>query len=384
VLSVSQLIGWGTLYYSFSLFSEPMLAEFSWSSSTFNLALTIGFVTWAFSAPLVGNALDRYGGRTVMGLGSVLGVVALLIWATAPTLPLFYGAWLLMGIAMAACLYEPAFYVLTRAFPQKYKQVITWLTLAGGFASTLFIPLIEWSIGWMGWQETLLAMAGLNLLVALPLHMWGLPSHGNKQIKQRSSIKPWDLSLFKEQSFKPKSFAGLSIWFVLFNSTATGVTFLIIPLLSEIGTSQQMIIWGYSLIGPMQVLGRLLLMWSGNGLHALRTGTVVSLMAPAGIAMIAFQPSTWMSVVLFALLFGTAKGIMTIIRGTVVAEQMDFSVYARTNGWLSLSSTLSKAVTPVLFASLWTITGDPKFTLWMLALLGGLAPVGIGLVWRDK
>lgn len=86
---------------------------------------------------------------------------------------------------------------------------------------------------------------------------------------------------------------------------------------------------------------------------------------------------------LFAIFFGTAKGIMTIIKGTIVAEQMDFSVYARTNGWLSLFSKLAKAI-PMAMAALWAFTGDPIITLGCIALLGIVAPLGIWLVKTDR
>ena len=151
-LSITQVIGWGTLYYAFSLFVDPLNTAFGWSKSEINTALTIGFITWAVVAPIVGSALDRYGGKYVMSFGSVIGSISLLIWAHSASLYTLYAAWVLMGIAMASALYKPAFYVLTMTFPDSYKRVITWLTLAGGFASTIFIPLIELVISRIGWH----------------------------------------------------------------------------------------------------------------------------------------------------------------------------------------------------------------------------------------
>lgn len=384
-LSVSQLIGWGTFYYAFTLFNKPMTEAFGWSSSEINLALTVGFVTWATMAPFAGSALDRFGGKKVMSFGSLAGVLALLTWAHSTSLPLLYGSWVLMGIAMACALYEPAFFVLTKTWPGQYKRVITWLTLAGGFASTIFIPLIDYSIATLGWQSTLLAMAALNLGIVLPIHWWKLPDTKHTDGVQSSENKRLlDVNLFKESSFKPRTFWGLNLWFVIFNSVATGITFLFIPLLSQVGTEQSTLILSFSVIGPMQVLGRFILMWLGNSLHSLRIGVVVTLLASAGIASATLFPQSWAALLLFAAFFGTSKGIMTIIKGTAVADQMDLSVYARTNGWLSLFSMLFKAITPAAVATLWTVTGDPLLTLSSLSLLSITALLGIWLVRSDS
>lgn len=384
-LSISQLTGWGTFYYAFSLFNEPLHNEFGWSSSEINLALTIGFVLWAASAPFVGNALDRFSGRIVMSFGTAAGVVAFLIWASTSSLYLFYFSWILMGIAMASSLYEPAFYVLTRSFPGDYKKVITWLTLAGGFASTIFIPVTDFLIRSLGWQQTLFMLALVNLFVALPIHLWKLPVRDSTQTSSSSSqnSKLLDFGLFSESSFKPRTFWGLNLWFVVFNSIATGITFLFIPLLSQIGTDQKLLIFSYSLIGPMQVLGRFALIWLDGKHQSLKLGTVTTIMASAGIGCAALYPQSLPALIFFALFFGTSKGIMTIIKGTAVAEQMDFSVYARTNGWLSLSSMLFKALTPTLVAAWWTYSDDPVLILWGIAGIGLLAMAGIVMIKSD-
>lgn len=381
-LSVSQLIGWGTFYYAFTLFNEPMSSEFGWDSSQINLALTIGFITWAVAAPAAGTLLDQFGGKVVMSGGTLVGVSALLIWSHATTLPMLYTAWVLMGIAMASTLYEPAFFVLTKACPRDYKKVITWLTLAGGFASTIFIPLIDYSIRTTGWKFTLYIMAAVNLLIALPVHAWKLPDSGTEEKQSEKKLLP-DFKLFRESSFKPRTFWGLNLWFVVFNSMATGITFLFIPLLSEAGTDQKSLIFSFSLIGPMQVLGRLALIWMGDQLHSLRTGSIITVLAPAGIGIAVVFPQNMAALILFSMFFGISKGIMTIIKGTAVADQMDLSVYARTNGWLSLFSMLFKAITPTFLASLWMATEEPLIILGSLGFLGMTALAGIWIIKID-
>ena len=62
------------------------------------------------------------------------------------SLPAFYAIWLGLGVVMAAVLYDAAFTVITAQFGTSARKAITTLTLAGGFASTVFWPLTQWLV----------------------------------------------------------------------------------------------------------------------------------------------------------------------------------------------------------------------------------------------
>ena len=53
-----------------------------------------------------------------------------------------YVIWSLMGLALAATLYEPAFGAVVRWFPTDHRdRALTIVTLAGALASTIFMPI---------------------------------------------------------------------------------------------------------------------------------------------------------------------------------------------------------------------------------------------------
>ena len=139
-LAIAQLVSWGSLYYSFSLFVVPMEAELGWSRTTLDGALSLGLLVAGLLAYPVGAWIDRHGGRAVMSLGSLSGAALLWAWSSTRSPVLFYALWLGLGLSLAATLYEPVFAVITRSFPQSYRLRITALTLVGGFASTVFVP----------------------------------------------------------------------------------------------------------------------------------------------------------------------------------------------------------------------------------------------------
>ena len=70
-LALAQMTSWGTMYYSFSLFSGPMQRELGWSQPVMNSALTLGLLMTGVVAYPIGTLLDRNGGRWLMSLGSL-------------------------------------------------------------------------------------------------------------------------------------------------------------------------------------------------------------------------------------------------------------------------------------------------------------------------
>jgi MFS family permease len=140
LLSLAQFISWGALYYSFAIVSVPIERDLGWDKATVNGAWSIGLLFTGLAAFLVGIFLDRLGGRIIMTGGTLLGVACLLLWSNTEHLSTLYVVCIGLGIAMSGSLYEAGFAVLTRRFPTTYTDQISRLTLVGGLAPTIFVP----------------------------------------------------------------------------------------------------------------------------------------------------------------------------------------------------------------------------------------------------
>src|SRR5215217_1878380 len=124
ILAVTQVLAWGSLYYAFSVLSphmqralgmgaEAAVAPFAWA------LLLSGLV----AAP-VGRLFDRIGGRRMMAFGSLLAAAGLVLLSRAGSIPVYWLAWSVLGIAMALTMYEAAFATINGVLADSPRRAI--------------------------------------------------------------------------------------------------------------------------------------------------------------------------------------------------------------------------------------------------------------------
>jgi predicted MFS family arabinose efflux permease len=370
-LAIAQLVSWGSLYYSFSLFVVPMEAELGWSRTTLDGALSLGLLVAGLLAYPVGAWIDRHGGRAVMSLGSLSGAALLWAWSSTRSPVLFYALWLGLGWSLAATLYEPVFAVITRSFPQSYRLRITALTLVGGFASTVFIPLTQLFIDVLGWRHALLALSLCNIVIALPVH--ALLLYGSEpEAAVAGSAKPATLQGSAEamrRALRHRVFWGLAVSFTLYYATFSAMTFHIIPLLSERAVPTATIVGAIAVIGPAQVLGRVGLLVFGTRISAALAGRLAFAAFPAAVILLLAFPASLVALFAFAVVYGAANGVITIVRGLAVPDLLWREGYGAINGALTLPANIARAAAPFGAALIWRASGSYDAMLW--SMLGG-------------
>ena len=170
-LGATQILGYGTLYYAFSILVPDIARDFrhseEWVFGAFSASLLIG----GLAAPFSGRLADRFGGARIMGWGSVASALALAATAMAPGAACFVACLVLMQLVSSTVLYATAFTTIVQAGGLRAQTSIVHLTLFAGFASTLFWPLTSWAHGFLGWREIYLAFGAVNLFVCAPIHL---------------------------------------------------------------------------------------------------------------------------------------------------------------------------------------------------------------------
>jgi MFS family permease len=255
-LGLTQIISWGALYYSIAVLGASIRDELGLSAAALFGAYSLSLLLSALTAPLAGRAIDRYGGRLVMSVGSITAALALFSIAHAHSAITLYAAWALAGIAMAMTLYDAAFATLSQHAGTSYRTALTALTLMGGLASTAFWPLSLKGLEWFGWRDTLSAFALLQIAICLPLHLAFIS-------RTATPIAPGRIgSAYEHGTLPPESrrpaFIALGAAFALNGFIVSALTVHLITVLQGKGLTLESAVWVGAFFGPMQVTGRIL------------------------------------------------------------------------------------------------------------------------------
>ncbi len=369
VLGACQCVFWGVLYYGFSIFLVPIESELDLSRATVAGAFSLGLLVMGLAAPTVGRFMDRDQGPWVFRVGIVLAVLGLAVKARAQTPGVLYAAWLILGLAMATLLYEPAFALVIRAFPDTRARLrgLAAVTVLGGLASTLFLPLISFFVSRIGWRgavmlATVAIVAGAVMMEALVLPalkpmLAGMPSSG----LSHTGGAPVDPAPPRHD--RPSGLMGLSALFVTTTFSGMGLTTLLVPLLIERGHSPTAAATALAMLGIMQLPGRIWVLGGGGG-SPRRLLVVPLVLQTTGLGLIAALESLPAAAVGVAF-FGIGAGLHTLGRPWLVQLLYGRQHAGHWNGQIARLQGLARALGPLTTA--------------LIAGIGGTAAVFAGL-----
>ena len=365
-LCIAVTTSWGLLYYSLPVALAPIAADTGWSHTVITGAFSAGLIVSAVAGIRVGRILDAQGPRRVMTTGAGLGVLALALVAWAPSLPLFFLAWLVAGFAQSAVLYPPAFAVITRWYGPRRVGPLTTLTLVAGLASTIFAPLTAWLIDHLGWRTSYLVLAGILAALTVPLHALFL----NRTWTDAASAHPAsDATTDIRSVTRTPRFITLQITLALATLAFFAVTINLIPLLLERGMGYPTAALALGLVGAGQVIGRI-------GYTALdrtttpRARTVAILGAgAAGLWALALVPGPAWLIIVVAILVGAARGCHTLLQTTAVSDRWGTTNFAAINAVFTAPMTAVGALAPVAGPALASVLGGYAAMAVVMALV---------------
>ncbi|TMI99980.1 MAG: MFS transporter [Alphaproteobacteria bacterium] len=356
VLGVTQILAWGAVFYP-PVMTVPLIAAERGFSFTFAMGgFSAGLLAAGFVSPSVGSLIDRYGGHRVMPVGSLAGAAGLvaLTYATHPAA--YFAVWGLLGVAMAASLYDPAFATLGRIFGAKARQPITVLTLAGGFASTVSWPATYALLQPLGWQGTYLVYAALLAFVAAPLHAFALP-----RTRAAHDLVP-SLGAAAPARVRPAAgtvFGLLVAAFAAYSFIPSGLSAHLLAIFQRAGIEPATVVLIGALFGPSQVAARLCEFIFARNVHPLvMVRFAVSLLLLSFVLLWLFGFST-AAAIAFAIMFGVANGLCTIARGAVPLALFGPAGYGLTIGRIARPALVITAVAPVVIAFVAERASDP-------------------------
>ena len=371
MLGVTQIISWGAIYYTPVLIVPLIAKERGWSIAFAMGGFSAGLFAAGLASPYVGRTIDRVGGHVVMGIGSLIGAAGLFLitWASHPIA--YLAVWIVLGVAMAANLYDSAFATLGRVFGAAARRPITALTLAGGFASTVSWPVTHFLIEAVDWRGTYLIYAAVLALVAAPLHAFVLPRHHAAHEAASGTV------LDKPTVVLPPTgwpFVLVAAAFTAYAFVPSGLAAHLLAIFTRQGIDATAVVWIGALFGPAQVGARLIEFSIGRNVHPLWVARLAITVLLCGFAMLALAGFTVAAAAAFAVMFGGANGLITITRGALPLALFGPAGYGRLIGRLAGPFQIMQAAAPLVMAFVVEKVSDPL----ALALASAFAAIALG------
>jgi len=387
-LCVTEIVSWGIMYYGFPVFLASMEADLGGSRVAITGAFTVGMAVAALAALPVGRWLDRRGPWGLMTLGSCLGTALVIAWSQVSSVGGLYAVWALMGLALGATLYEPAFGAVVRWFPTEHRdRALTVVTLAGALASTIFMPISAGLLQHWGWRPALLGLATILAVVTIPLHGLVLrrqPPHLARPRGRAAGVEARGAGVPLAVAARAPIFWALSLAFAIGSFATSAVTLHLIPYMVENGHPATAVAVAIGWMGAMQIPGRLVFIAVAGRFGALGVTMAVFLAQALGLILVALAPGLPGGLVLVIAVLGAANGMATLARATTLAELFGPAHYATISGAVALGANGARALGPVGASLLYARLGGYRAVFWSLA--GALVLVGALVAangWRD-
>ncbi len=367
-IGIAQILVWGSSYYLPAVLARPTGADTGWPLAWVIGSLSLGLLVSGLVSPLVGRLIERQGGRPVLASSAVLLAVGLLVTGLAPNLPVFVAGWAVIGLAMGAGLYDPAFATLGRIYGEQARGTITQVTLFGGFASTVCWPLSAALVDHAGWRGACLTYAAISLVVVLPLYLFGLP-------REAARPPPSPTTGRRPGRVRPDqriAFLLLAAGLTLASMIMTVVAVQLLALLQTRGLTLAAAVGLGALVGPSQVGARVLEAALGRGRHPIWSLVASAALVAIGLGMLAAEPG---AIAVGLILYGAGSGVRSIAQGTVPLALFGREGYAVLMGRLALPKLVAQAASPSLGALMLGAFGADA----TVVILCAVAVVNIGL-----
>ena len=382
-LGAAQTLAWASSYYLPAMLAAPMADDLGVPTPTVYAAFSGAMVVSAFVGPWAGLAIDRHGGRIVLVGTSLMFALGLAMLGSAQSLWAMVAAWLILGLAMGAGLYEAAFSSLVRLYGHHARGAITGITLIAGFASTVGWPLSAWMETRFGWREACFGWAGLHLLIGVPLNAW-LPKLPTSPKVEKPVVAASTEAVSSPATAPPPkhqklatallAFVFAATWFI-----STAMATHLPRMLEAAGATLAAAVAVGALIGPAQVAGRVLEFGFLRHVHPLLSARLAAMAHPAGAAVLLMAGPAMAPV--FAVLHGAGNGILTIAKGTLPLALFGSDGYGARQGWLMMPARIAQAAAPLLFGLALDAWGANA--LWLSGAIG-LAACGALLLLRAQ
>lgn len=380
-LGVTQIISWGTTFYALGALSPDIAIDRAWPPTLIFGAFSAALLLSGAISRGAGRSIDKHGGRRMMAGGSLLAAAGCAILGLATAEWIYIAGWLVLGVAMRFILYDAAFPSLAQIAGLRARRAISYLSLFGGLASTVFWPVSHYLAEAIGWRGTFWVYAGLHLFICLPLHL--LVLRGPPKLEQHTQVSGDGFGELRVLIGPERvhAMAAFAVVVALNGLVFSAISAHIVPLFQGLGFAPAMAVMLATLVGPCQVVSRIGDILLGHRIGVMQLGLIAVGLLPLALIVFIGGGFALVAALLFAVLYGMSNGLMTIAKGAVPLSLFGRQDYGLVIGTIVTPQLILNAIAPTLFVFVLAGLG-PQWSLGVCLVFGILSLIAMAYLAR--
>lgn len=380
-------LGPGTIiFYLFSIFIEPIQAEFGWGRGDISLSLTISTAASVLSIPFAGMMIDRFGVRRILIPSLLLLGAGLNSFQWINSLSGLYACFATTAVVAAGTNSVSYIRALCTWFESQRGLVIGIASSGMGLGLVVLSPIAGYLLKIGDWRLAYSGLGWLVWLVGVPIVYTMLhendqvPARGKCLAISRRSDSPVSMGISPysaRQAFSSVRFWHILIAFLFITAALNAVAAHLVPLLLSIGEKHSEAVLAISVLGMTMTIGRLLTGYIIDKIFAPHVAAFLFLGSMTGIFILVSGIDGTVPIIAAISLIGFCLGAELDLLAYLLSRYFGLQAFGTIYG-LGLSVFLGGAsVGPYLMGASFDATGSYETALH---LCGASILVGIGLM----
>jgi MFS family permease len=344
---------WGMVINTFPVFLKPIAEDMDWGRGALSVALLMGAIGSALTAPLAGVTIDRIGARPVMSMGALVIGLALLAGSRITHLWELYLVFAVIGFGLMCSTVIPCSLLISNWFVSRRGTAMGAAFVGTSVGGMIMAPVANWIILHHGWR-TAFALSGTSiLLLVTPVIFFvvrtrpsvvGLEPYHNQEADHDAIEESCGVSV--REALSLKVFWQIAAVMLMVGLVTGGLGGHGVAYLTDLEHSPTRAAFAWSVVMGAMVLGKLLLgpIADRSGPRAAMAGACVLFSLSIGVLM--FAEPYWV-VLAFAGIYGFACGAPLVVTPLLAGHYLGTENFGAIYGVLNIMATLGIAVGPV-------------------------------------
>jgi MFS family permease len=344
---------WGMVLNTFPIFLKPITEDMNWGRGALAIALLMGSVGTAVSAPISGILIDRIGARPVMIAGTLMIGLGLLVGSRIAHLWQLYLVFTVIGCGLMCASIIPCSLIISNWFASRRGTAMSGAFVGTSAGGMVMSPIASWIILHHGWR-TAFALSGATIIVVvIPVILLAIRTHpaevGLEPYRDASGDGPGaedDWGVGVKEAFSRRAFWQIAAVMLIVGLVTGGLGNHCVAYLTDLEHSPERAAFAWSLVMGIMILGKLSVGPIADRWGARNAMAGACLLFATSIAILAFAQPYWIAL-LFAATYGFACGAPLVLNPLLTSGYLGMKHFGALYGVLNIMGTVGGAVGPV-------------------------------------